>query len=100
MRDTSIFDNRAKKVAKCRNQKFTGKSIRNDVMLYRGGHKEVNPSIKLIASLLNAREAVWTESQKIKMKERIEEKMKKTSKVNEMIKRLLNDCKSCNGPVT
>ena len=69
-------------------------------MLYRGVNKEVNPSTKLKAYLLDAREAEWTGAQKIKMKERIEEKMKKTSKVNDIIKRLLNDCKSWNGPVT
>ena len=33
-RHLSVFDKRAGKVAKCRNYKFTGISIRNDVMLY------------------------------------------------------------------
>ena len=43
-RNLSIFDKRASKVAKCRNFKFTGKSIRNDMMLYKGDTKQIENS--------------------------------------------------------
>ena len=53
-----------------------------------------------MTELLKAREAAWTVMQKKKMTERIEEKLKKASNVNNMIMKLLKDCKSWNGPVT
>ena len=56
------------------NHKFTGKSIRNDVMLYRGMQGKVDPATKLVTKLLNAREDALTVMQQKKMTERIEEK--------------------------
>ena len=87
-------------MAKCRNYKFTGKSIRNDVMLYKGTQGTVDVSTKLVTKLLEKREAEWNDLQKIKMVERVKEKHKKASNVNNMIKKLLADCKSWNGPAT
>ena len=87
-RHLSVFDKRAGKVAKCRNYKFTYKSIHNDVMLYKCTQGMVDPSTKLVTKLLEEREVMWTDIQKKKMAERIEEKLKG------MIKKLLKDCKS------
>lgn len=75
-RHLSVFDKRAGKVAKCRNYKFTEKSIHNDVMLYKCTQGMVDPSTKLVTKLLEEREAMWTDIQKKKMAERIEEKLK------------------------
>ena len=54
----------------------------------------MSQATKFIASILDTREATWKEMQKIKMKERIQEKMKKPFDVNKMINKLLSDCKS------
>ena len=43
---------------------FTGKSIRNDAILYKGTQGIVDPSTKLVTKLLAGREATWTEIQK------------------------------------
>ena len=90
-RHLSVFDKRAGKVAKCGNYKFTGKSIRNDVMLYKGTQGTVDVSTKLVTKLLEKREAEWNDLQKIKMVEKVKEKLKKASNVNNMIKKLLAD---------
>ena len=60
----------------------------------------VDPATKLVTKLLNAREAAWAVIQKKKMTERIEEKLKKASNVNNTKMKLMKDCKSWNGPVT
>ena len=51
----AVFDKRASKVAKCKNHKLTGKSIRY-VMLYKGLHKKVDDRSRKITKLLNERE--------------------------------------------
>ena len=57
-RHLSVFDKCASNVSKCRNKKFTGKSVLNDVMLYRGKQ-----------NIVDAREAAWTDIQRKKMAE-------------------------------
>ena len=99
-RHLSVFDNRSEKVAKCRNQKFTAKSIRNDVMLYRKVQTVVDPATKLITKLLDERESIWTENQKKVMQERIKLKLQKAVNLNVMLKKLLIDCKVWGGPTT
>ena len=49
----AVFDKRASKVAKCRNRKFAGKSIRNDLMLYKGLQEKVDDRSRKITKLLN-----------------------------------------------
>ena len=85
-RNLSIFDKRASKVAKCRNFRFTGKSIRNGVMLYKGNTKQIDNSSKIIMHMLTEREKKWTEKQKVKMKQRPDEKFKKASNETNLIK--------------
>ena len=99
-RNFSIFDKRASKVAKCRNFRFTGKSIRNDMMLYKGNTKQIDNSSKIIMHMLTEREKKWTEGQKVKMKKKLDEKFKKGSNETNLMKKLLADCKSWNGPFT
>ena len=62
-RNLSIFYKRASKVAKCRNFKFTGKSIRNDMKLYKGDTNQIENSSKIIMHILSEREKKWTEEQ-------------------------------------
>ena len=45
-RHLSVFNKRASKVAKCRNYTFTGKSIRNCLMFYKGTQGTVDLSDK------------------------------------------------------
>ena len=85
-RHLSVFDNRSGKVAKCRNQKFSAKSIRNDVMLFRKVQGFVDPATRLVTKLLDERESLWTEKQKEILKERITEKLQKTIYFNVMLK--------------
>ena len=99
-RNLSIFDKRASKVAKCRNFRFTGKSIRNDMMQYKGNTKQIDNSSKIIMHMLTEREKKWTEGQKVKTKKRLDEKFKKGSNETNLMKKLLADCKSWNGPFT
>ena len=94
-----VFDKRASKVAKYRNSKFTGKSIRNDLMLHKGLQEKVDDKLRKITKLLNEREK-WNEIQKEKMVKRIDEKLQKASKDIDYTKKLLIDCKTWNGPVT
>ena len=99
-RNLSVFDNRAGKVAKCRNRRFTGKSIRNDVMLYRNIQGKVDPETKVITKLLDERESIWTSQQQVILKEEIKKKLQKTIDFNVFVKNLLNGCKQWGGPVT
>ena len=69
-------------------------------MLYRDVQDKVDPAMKLVTKLLDEREAVWTDSQKKVTSERIREKLKKAGNLNNMLMKLLKDCKTWNGPVT
>ena len=51
-RNLAIFDKRVSKTAKCRNYKFTAKSIRNDMQLYKGIQNKVEKITKQISALL------------------------------------------------
>ena len=99
-RNLSVFDNRSGKVGKSRNKKFTGKSIRNDVMLYRKVQGVVDPVSKLTTILLDKRESDWTAMQREKLKEKITLKLKKMTDFNIMLRNLLETCKKWGGPVT
>ena len=98
-RHLSVFDKHSE-VATCRNRKFTAKSIRNNVMLYRKVQNTVDPTMKMITKLLDERENQWTTNQRKACIERIKLKLQKTVNPNAMVIRLLSDCKSCGGPVT
>ena len=50
--------------------------------------------------ILSEREKKWTEEQKEKMTKRLDEKLKKASNETKLIKKLLADSKSWNGPFT
>ena len=100
-RNLLIFNTRAEKGAKNRNRKFTAKSIRNDVMLYRDVQDEVDPAMKFVTKLLDERAScVDRQSKKKVTSERIIEKLMKAGNLNNMIMKLLKDCKTWNGPVT
>ena len=99
-RNLSVFDKRAEKSAKCRNYKFTAKSIRNDMMLYKGEQGIVEPSSKKLTKLLNKRENCWNEHQLGLAKIRIEQKLAKAVRTKNYTRSLLNECKSWSGPFT
>ena len=96
----AVFDHRAQKSAKCRNFRFKAKSIRNDLMLYKGNQGLVEPSSKKLTKLLSEREKSWNDSQKRKAEDRIAEKLSKALNSNNYTKKLLVDCKSWSGPFT
>ena len=58
-RNLSLFDRCASKVAKCRNYKFTAKSIRNDMLLHKEIQDTVDRITHKVTALLNAREKKW-----------------------------------------
>ena len=99
-RNLSIFDKRASKVTKSKNFKFTAKSIRNDMQLYKGKQNLVDPLSRKVTKMLEEREKNWNAAQKIKFKERIELKLKAAIKVKGYSKKLLKDCKTWGGPCT
>ena len=61
-------------VAKCRNRRFTGKSIRN--VMFRNIQEKVDQEAKLITTLLDERESIWTNQQKVILKGDKEEAQK------------------------
>ena len=69
-------------------------------MLYKGNTKQTDNSSKIIMRMLTEREKKWTEGKKVKMEKRLNEKFKKASNETNLIKKLLADCKSWNGPFT
>ena len=97
-RHLPLFNKHAE-VANCRNRKFTAKSIRNIVMLYRKVQNTVDPAMKIITKLLDERENQWTTNQR-EACERIKLKLQKDVNLNVMVMQLLIDCKSRGGPVT
>ena len=69
-------------------------------MLYKGDSKQIDKSSITIMRILSERENKWTEEQKRKTREKLDEKLKKASNKTNLIKKLLADCKSWNGPFT
>ena len=53
---------------------------------------------KQITINLLAKDRVWNENQKLKLRIRIEEELKKATKQKDYTRRLLKDCKSWGGP--
>ena len=97
-RDLSKFDKEAL-VSRCRNRRFRGKNIRNNMMLYKSKRAmKVDKVTKRITEVLAEREKKWCADQATKMKARIEEKLKKAAKQKDYTKKLLRDCKSWRGP--
>ena len=99
-RDFSKFDREAR-VANCRNRKFKAKNIRNNMVLYKTETEiTVDKVSRKICEALAVREAVWTDAQKEKFKERIEMKLAVAKRSQNYTKKLLNRCKSWGGPCT
>ena len=67
---------------------------------YRSTQGTVDYSNKLVTKLLEKREAIWTENQKKKMLDKANENWRRLKNVNIMIRKLLMDCKSWDGPST
>ena len=99
-RNLAIFNKRASKVAKSRNYKFTAKSVKNDMQLYKGNQGTVDRLTRNITSLLDTRGKKWDDTQRQKQKERIKLKAMKTAKSKDYIRKLLSDCKTWSGPCT
>ena len=97
-RDLSKFDREAL-VSRCRNYKFKGINIRNNMMLYKSKRaSKVDKVCKQITVALQEREREWTKDQRRKMTLRIEEKMRKALNEKDYTRKLLKDCKSWTGP--
>ena len=92
-RDLSKFDKESI-LSKCRNRKFRAKNIRNNMMLYKCKRAtKIDRVSKRITVTLLAREKKWNEEPKVKLKARIEEKLRKASKQKDYTQKLLRDCK-------
>ena len=98
-RDFAKFDHLAR-VAKYRNNKFTAKGIREDMMLYKSTEGVANKTTKIVDKVLQIREKDWTAKQKQIHRKIMQEKLAKKSKTNNYTDTLLQKCKTWNGPVT
>ena len=99
-RDLSWFD-RESRVAKCRNRKFKAKNIRNNMVLYKRKKEiKLDKVSKKIALILGDREVKWTDSQKQKLKERVQKKLNKAIQAKDYTAELLRKCKAWGGPCT
>ena len=79
--------------------KVQSKNIRNNMMLYKCKRAtKIDRVSKRITVTLLAKEKKWNEEQQVKLKARIEEKLRKASKQKDYTRKLLQDCKSWNGP--
>ena len=96
-RDFSKFD-RLAKVAKCRNRKFTGKGIRDSMVLFKVTDMKVDKLTKQISKLFSHRKKNWTQEQKQRLGERIQQKLVKGRKGKDYGKHLLQECKTWGGP--
>ena len=70
------------------------------MVLFRNIQEKVDQEAKLITTLLDERESIWTNQQKVILKEEIKKKLKKTIDFNDFVKNVLNGCKKWGGPVT
>lgn len=99
-RDLSRFDREAK-VAKSRNRRFKAKNIRNNMILYKTKKEiKLDKLSRKITDILSARETKWNEGQQLKLKERLDAKLKKCAKSRDYTRKLLDNCKSWGGPCT
>ena len=67
-RKLAVFDKPADKVGKCRNYRFTAKSVRNDMQLYSRKQGTVDKIVRNITKLLDVRGWKWDEKEKGKLK--------------------------------
>ena len=97
--DFSKFS-RLAEVAKFRNNKFKAKGIRNDMVLYKSEKGKVASIARKIKNVLEDREKEWNTSQKNLLSIRIKEKLDKSDKTKDYLKKLLQNCKIWGGPCT
>ena len=100
-RHLSVFGRRAP-VAKFRNKKFTGKGIRNNVVLFQSDTFESENSKEFVrvVKLLNEMEHDWVISQGELHKAKILEKIKKGEQQSRLTLKRLKLCKGWKGPAT
>ena len=93
-----VFDHRAV-VAKCRNHKFKAKSLRNDMVLHKSSFQNTAGKVsKIVVNLINNREADWSVQQKYFYRRKIEKNMMKARNASNYTNKLLQRCKTWNGP--
>lgn len=68
--------------------------------MYRNVQGVLDSDTKTITRLLDERESVWTNQQRMVLREEIKKKLQKSIDFNIMVKNLLNGCKTWGGPVT
>ena len=96
----SVFGSRAV-VAKSRNYKFKGKTLKSDMVLHKSSFENIpDYIIKKISGILNQRETKWDEQQKKLHRLKIEEKIKKAKNLSQYTNKLLQQCKTWKGPVS
>ena len=61
---------------------------------------KVDKISKKIPEILNQHEERWNQSQQEKLKQRLEEKLKKSARAKDYTQKLLHNCKSWGGPAT
>ena len=96
-RDLAKFSHLAV-VAKFRNKKFSAKGIRTDMTLYQSDVQTVNRITIAIKSILAKREASWTASQRVLLRERLQRKLAATKNQRDYVRHLLVECRRWGGP--
>ena len=94
------FDREAQ-VSKSKNGLSKAKNIRNNMVLYKIKCEiKIDKISKKIAEILNQREEKWNQSQYEKLKQRLEDKLKKSARTKDYTQKLLQNCKSWGDPAT
>ena len=70
------------------------------MVLFKSDNVKVDRLTEKITKLLSHHEQKWTKEQKQKLKERIQLKLAKGRKAKDYSKRLLQECKTWDGPFT
>ena len=87
-------------VAKFRNKNFTTKGIRNDIVLLQSNQSHVHSITLKVSKALSSRESRWSATQKELQRKRIERKVNEAQNQHDYTTKLLQACKSSNGPCT
>ena len=99
-RDLPRFDREAQ-VSKSKNGLSKAKNIRNNMVLYKIKCEiKIDKISKKIAEILNQRKEKWNQSQYEQLKQRLEDKLKKSARTKDYTQKLLHNCKSWGDPAT
>ncbi|KAK6179055.1 hypothetical protein SNE40_011501 [Patella caerulea] len=99
-RDLAKFDKLAQRSAACSNKRFTGRSIRDEMTVYKSPPVNVEKITKSMSKILDKQEQQWMEKQKLLNIEKLKKDCNAALKATEYIHILLKKCKTWGGPIT